>query len=167
MRRPMKIAAFIWSHAPALPLIAHELPVETTGEFRWDISALPMLGKGTTRHVWDLGDGTVLKTCFGRAAHRGPYCPCLDEHKFWGKIHAEAGGALFAPTYEAGDCWVRMKKADSVPVPCLGGCPGGMPYGADWYRKAAAKIYQFYPHDIHPGQFGIFGGQYKLLDYGD
>ena len=167
MRRPMQVARFTWSDAPALPQIAHELTVEATGILRWNPKDLPRIGKGTTRGVYDLGDGTVLKRCEGRHAHRAGYCPCMSEGEFWAKIQARTEAVLFAPTYESGECWTRMQKADSVPVPCLdGACPPGMPYGANWFIKAEQEILPVYPHDIHPGQFGIFEGKVKLLDYG-
>ena len=165
-RRPQVVARFVWSEQAPVQ-IAHPLAPVLAGRDAWEGLSLPRLGKGTTRGVYDLGDGTVLKRCEGRDAHRNGYCSCESEGKFWAKIQGRAEAALFAPTYESGECWTRMQKADEVPVPCLdGACPRNMPYGADWFRAMESKIYPVYARDIHPGQFGIFGGSYKLLDYG-
>lgn len=170
MRRPTQVAYFKWSEnsIAGLPVLSDPTPAwNTTGQWRWNLTELPLLGKGTTRAVYDLSDGTVVKTCKGMPhAHRVGYCPCEAETANWAKFASSPNAELFAPVLEGGECWNRMVKADSVPVPCLDGCPNGMPYDADWFMGAYRAIKEFYNIDIHPGQFGIFGGKYKLLDYG-
>lgn len=165
-RRPTTVAYFQWS--PEAPRHGQDgRAEETEGPCPWKLGKLDRIGRGTTRDVYDLGDGTVLKVCRKtRHAHRVGYCPCETEGEHWNRHHGKDSESLFAPVVAYGPCWIRMKKADDVPVPCVNECPHGMPYDARWYKDFQDRIAPIYAQDLHPGQVGKFGDSYRLLDYG-
>lgn len=111
----------------------------------------PKIGDGSTRKVFDLGDGTVVKVCHA-LDHGSDVCPCLKEIEVWA---AFLDHPRLVPVIEGGLHWVRMPKID---------------------KDFTSPLWQTYTHacrEIPPGvgdygssNWSPYKGMLRMHDYG-
>jgi hypothetical protein len=129
----------------------------------------PRIASGSTRDVYDLGDGTVIKVCFwpgspgikdyyarsevtpenaSYMAHRMQHgCPCAREAKLWNSSKSKA----LLPVLAHGACWVRM------------------PFVAPAYFSAVPRIDELFNlgvGDQTETNFALYKGRKVCIDYG-
>lgn len=112
----------------------------------------PIIGEGTTRTVYDLGDGTVVKICSWSACCGDRWsCHCAREATRW----SAGGSPILAPILDSGTCWVRMPKADDIPK--------------KHESRSLEQVFRLATEeglcDLHPGNFGWFGNRLLCIDY--
>ena len=124
--------------------------------------AFPILGEGSARIVYDLGDGRVVKV----DKQPGIYGQSDREALLWRKYQAP----WMAPVLESGPGWVMMPRAVAM-IEDVYGRHTPRSIGSDEWYEAEAILTELADGlsglvDIHPVNVGWFGDTWKMIDYG-
>lgn len=123
---------------------------------RWlEAAGCTFLGNGVSRHVFDLGDGNVLKV-----SSHAYGTDNADEVRLWNDVQGTKYEKYFAPIVAADTegRWIVMKKAKTYPH-----YENRLAEEAVRQVQPASKHYGLF--DIHYGNVGELNGRPVMVDY--
>lgn len=130
----------------------------------FDLGALRCIGSGTSRVVYDLGDGTVLKV---PKSEESAWCN-LKEYENWCDVASEHEG-MFAPVVqcEGSGLWLIMERAHHSFHDCWRMDCTHLTYPDLDNSGHLDFLSDFYDlQDMHLDNFGIFpDGTVRAIDY--
>lgn len=119
----------------------------------------PEIGRGSSRTVYDLGDGTVVKVCHACAGLQ--FCQCALEAVNWARLRESPAREYIVPIIACGPCWVRMPKARPVYT-----IPESLGAVEEWYRENYQELKRWaIGGDCGNWNICEYEGKYRLHDY--